>query len=294
MNYDWNWFFSSFSQCAAALIGIIAAFIISRLLSLSEKINLTISEFENLVIKFMDIKARLRNRYFEWYTRQKIRYNNDLKDEINKGEFNDLEQIEILEKIYSSNLDLFKIDDVVIEEFKKIYEITRPIQKKDSFGRNNLIHPFVPLKEYPTNELRANLNEEKEIINQLEVESKTLIQHFNQNLLDLESFLETTIPLKIIIIALMITFPLTVIYPLHFMPIPANQDPKITFNIIEIFKIGVSLKSLLLGIFLFSIEILFYYFLRLTKQLELKLSLTIGKNSSEYKDIKSYSEYLED
>ncbi|WP_262887779.1 hypothetical protein [Flavobacterium bernardetii] len=42
MSIDWNWFFSSFCQSAAALIGIIGAFIISRLLGLGEKINATI------------------------------------------------------------------------------------------------------------------------------------------------------------------------------------------------------------------------------------------------------------
>ncbi|RWX47315.1 hypothetical protein H206_03730, partial [Candidatus Electrothrix aarhusensis] len=34
---DWNWFFAAFAQCGAALIGIIAAFIISKLLAEDNK-----------------------------------------------------------------------------------------------------------------------------------------------------------------------------------------------------------------------------------------------------------------
>ena len=43
MNYDWNWFFSSYYQCAATLIGIIEAFVMSKLLGLSVKVNLITS-----------------------------------------------------------------------------------------------------------------------------------------------------------------------------------------------------------------------------------------------------------
>ena len=34
---DWNWFFAAFAQCAAALIAIIGAFVISKLLGENEK-----------------------------------------------------------------------------------------------------------------------------------------------------------------------------------------------------------------------------------------------------------------
>jgi len=61
-NLDWNWFFSSFSQSAAALLGIIAAFLISRLIGLNERIDKTISDFESLQIEFHNIKERFSIR----------------------------------------------------------------------------------------------------------------------------------------------------------------------------------------------------------------------------------------
>ncbi|SMO72302.1 hypothetical protein SAMN06265350_107101 [Solitalea koreensis] len=104
------------------------------------------------------------------------------------------------------------------------------------------------------------LNAEKDAIDKLEIESKTAIQHFKQNFQDLNSFGDTITPLKAIIILLMIMFPITVIYPLHFMPVGANENPTITFNFITILSSFISLKSILLLAFFISIEGIFVTF----------------------------------
>ena len=56
---DWNWFFAAFAQCGAALIGIISAFIISKLLAEDNKYDSIKIKLENLKI------ARDSERYFK-------------------------------------------------------------------------------------------------------------------------------------------------------------------------------------------------------------------------------------
>lgn len=284
MNFDWNWFFSSFCQSAAALIGIIGAFIISRLLGLTEKISLVISQFENLAIEYNKIKSSLSKRNFYWYTKSTLEYDNTLIEAIQNGNYSKLDRTEILNKIYSEFRHIYKLDDAVMEAFDKLFYKFNP--ERPRFYVSGL--SIVP------SGLSTSLSTEKNAITQLEIEAKTLIQYFNQNRRDLNSFENTIKPLRIIIILLMISFPITVIYPLHFMPIFANQNPSITFNLVAILKLCFSLKALLLSIFFATIEAIFYYFFKLTSQLNYKLKSALINNHENFRDIKCYSQYLEE
>src|ERR1035437_10601481 len=133
MNYDWNWFFSSFCQCAAALIGIIGAFVISRLLGLSEKVNSTIAEFDNLVIQYQKLKSSISKRRFYWYTEKSVRHGTHLINPIRDGDFDDLDQEQIIENILSCDPNLFKIRDAIMEGFNEIKEMYSPKEITSSY-----------------------------------------------------------------------------------------------------------------------------------------------------------------
>ena len=291
MNYDWNWFFSSFCQCAAALIGIIGAFVISRLLGHSEKVNSTISEFDNLRIQYNKLIASISKRKFYWLTENMVKYDIGLQASISNGDYEDLQQKEVNDKIFRERKDLYKVEDAVNKVFPYLFQkySSKILEAKIKEGR---IIGLSGLQE-STNELDTQMLNEKEAINKLEVESKTLIQYFLHNQQDLNSFKDSINPLKVIIILLMIAFLLTVIYPLHFMPMYEKQDPSLIYNPIEILKNFSSLKSWMLVIFFFVINALFGYFLYLTYQLKSKLSKAIANNSDKYQNIKNYSEYFE-
>lgn len=287
--HDWNWFFSSFCQSAAALIGIIAAFIISRLLGLGEKINLTISTFDDFVIESKRIKNSIANRDFYWYIYTMVRYNDGLKEEIKKGAYNNIGRAEILKKIYDSYLIPYKNQTAVFEAFYEIERLHKLKSSKPSILDNIEAINNPPIPEIPPiNRLKS----EKEAINLLEVESKTLVEHFTQNLQNLKSFDNTIKPLKRIIFFLIIAFPLTVIYPLHFMPVDTTKELTLNYNIKEIFQSFFSLKFILLTIFLITIESVFIYFLILTSQFNKSLKSAINSNSETYRDIKNYSNYF--
>lgn len=271
MTFDWNWFFSSFCQSAAALIGIIGAFIISRLLGLGEKVNSTISNFDNLVIEFNKIKDSLSNRRFEWYSRMNVYYDSDLKKEIKNGDYDKLSREEILDKIYSSDSSLYKADDAIIKEFNEVYA---EVKKQGTFS----IPTIVP------NGLWDNLRREKDAINNLEVEAKTLIQKFKRNNQELKSFSDSIKPLRIIIAILMFAFLFTVIVPLAYMPVGSTGLPDL--------KPSIDVKHGLLLLFTISIEGMFYYFISILDNLQRKLKHAVNNREEDYENIKNYSQYL--
>lgn len=294
MNLDWNWFFSSFCQSAAALIGIIAAFVISRLLGLTEKVNISIAEFDNLVIQFQKIKDSLKKRDFHWHTKILVRYDKKLQESVKRGDFDNLGQSDVLKKIYSLVNISYKIDKAVWEGFVPIFTEYNSHKNETTIAKSlRLISDpggdeieIMPLGS------QQRLNKENEIINQLDLESNTLIRYFSKNLQDLKSFEGTIKPLRIIVQLLMVSFFFTVIYPLHFMPVDTKQGLVLIFNMADIAKSCFTLKFLMLAIFFGIIEGLFYYFLTLTSELKTKLTKAIEANGVDYKDIKHYSEYF--
>jgi hypothetical protein len=241
-------------------------------------------QFDNYVIESNKIISSISNRRFYWYTKTIVRYDQDIKDGIKNGDYENLTKDEIINKIIEADERLYKVDNAIIEAFDELYKNHKPAPK-GGFA----ILPQIDI--YPDG-IWTRINQEKDNINQLEVEANSLIEYFHQNLQELNSFENTIKPLKIIIKMLMIAFPLTVIYPLHFMPIATNQNPEITFNLITIVESFFSLKFILLSIFFFTIEGIFYYFLTLTNELAKSLKSAKENNSNNLRDIKYYSEYF--
>ena len=264
MNYDWNWFFSSFCQCAAALIAIIGAFVISRLLGLSEKVYLIDSEFSILKIQYDKLKRGISNRNFAMWTKLYVRHYCGLLGEIRKGDFENLSDDDILDKIYASKSGFYKIDSAVLSAFKEMYPMNRPKSKEYtaiSTQDQSSNFDIIPAGTFD------KLEKEKEAINLLKIEAYFLINLFNKNLNDLNSLNHSLKTLKRIIILMLLAFPLTVIYPLHFMPVIANQYPEITSNPISIFNSFFTLKFWMLTAFFIVVDGLFYYFLNTTQSL---------------------------
>lgn len=285
MNFDWNWFFSSFCQSAAALIGIIAAFVISRLLGLNERVNNLISTFDSLIIDFNKIKSSLSNRAFYWHASASVKYNSKLQNEIKNGLYDGISKEEQIKKVYECVSGIYKIDEAVEKSFNEIYQKLSPISKKVVLEPIELI--------FPPKDIFQNISEEKEKINLLEIESRKLIDLFNQNYISLKNIKDEIKPLKYIIVVLMFGFTITVIYPLHFMPVISNTNPEVSFNLLFILRSALSLKTLLLFLFFFIIEGLFGYFLIMINSIEKRLDSTIIKNNQDYKAISFYSEYFE-
>ncbi|RWX50117.1 hypothetical protein VU01_13841 [Candidatus Electrothrix marina] len=113
MTLDWNWFFAAFAQCGAALIGIISAFIISKLLGENDKYEYIIKELEHSSIKKNELLKKISLRHFDWHDRLNIKYDSAIEDAIREDQFSDLTDEEKLKNIFSLIPELLRVENCI-------------------------------------------------------------------------------------------------------------------------------------------------------------------------------------
>lgn len=283
MSYDWNSFFGTFAQISGALVGIIAAFLISKLIGLGERSELLSEEFEKLTIKYSSIKHALSHRYFRWYNERQIEQSSFLENVIDSGEITSKSKDDILKILYE-NIGLYKDDDNVYEKYCELVEELKP---KGSFGLDRITRKIVVRPE-----LYERIADEREKIGELAVETHKLIKEFQGNRMALISFANSLKPLFIIMCTLLIAFPLTVLYPLHFLPLAENMEPNISILPHDIFIFWFSLKGFFLLLFFLIFEGVFVYFLMLIYNVRSTSLKIVNQHKDEFYNIESYSPYL--
>lgn len=63
---DWNWFFTSISQSAAAIVGLLGGFIINKILSRETEFEQNNGLFDQLEQKIANQKRKIAIRDFAW------------------------------------------------------------------------------------------------------------------------------------------------------------------------------------------------------------------------------------
>jgi len=289
---DWNWFFSTFSQSAAALLGIIGAFTISKLIGIDEKSFIFKSDFEDLIIAYQKIKNSFSVRKYKWINRTFIFYNDDIAKQIQNREFEGLTEREILDKLYQQDSRLYKNDESVLNAFNELYEEFKPKEEvKRQIGKIYVETKSFRIPKIPPEGIWNRIGDERDLINQQLINSAELIAKFCKHSENIQSFNGGLNIIKIIVWILIISFPLTVIYPLHFLPMEVGEQPYLTFNLIQIFKNAISIRNVLLTIFLLSVEGIFVYFLYRIEQIKKMLQGIQESHLVEYRDINSYCNY---
>ena len=292
MNIDWNWFFSSFSQSAAALLGIIGAFIISRLIGIDEKTNILSSDFEDLKISYNKIKNSISVRRYSWVNGVFLKYDDALIKQIQNREFEGLSENEILKKLYEQDRRLYKDDQSIINAFKKLYEKHKPEEEPvRKPGEIFVVKNPMQILNLPPNGIWDKVSTERDLINNHLIDAGELIGKFNKHLNNLTNFTSSLDTIRIIVWILIISFPFTVIYPLHFLPLEIGKAPTLTYSFILIIKSILTLKGILLIIFLFAVEGIFIYFIFLIRQIKSRLTNITGEHTEEYRDVNSYCDY---
>ena len=290
MTIDWNWFFAGFAQCAAALIAIIGAFIISKLLGENEKEERTSSNVDDLVIRHSDLKKRISIRLFSWWDERTIEYSSVIGDSIESGEFNGLDDNKLLEKLFEVRPDLFKTPNC-LAVLKERISSEAPVSKSVGDGLSFIQKPMQIPKITPVG-LWDDLNREKERIYQLQIESETLIEQFRKVQTDIDASQNNLTPIRRTIQVLIVGLILTVVYPLHFIPIGLNETPTLSFSIDIICQNLFSIKGLLLVLLTLIIGGLFTYFLYLIRQIDKSYGNSRLRLEDRYFDISSYSIYF--
>ncbi len=286
---DWNWFFAAFAQCAAGLIAIIGAFIISKLLGEVEKEEAHNNNIDQLIIQLNDLLKRIESRHFDWHDKRYIEYSSDISDAIKNGDFDNLDDEKKLKKLFQIEPRLFGSRSCLIqlnEEIERLKPKTTHLGNRLHLIENPILGKIIP------NGLWNQLAEEREIINQLNIESDTLIERFAKAKNDLFITRNNLKPIKITIYILAIGLLITVIYPLHFMPIELNESPKLGFSFELLCNHLLSIKGFLLLMLALVIEGIFGYFLWLTNNIEKKYDIVTTKLKEKYFSKSEYCIYF--
>jgi len=283
MSLDWNWFFSAFAQCSAALIGIISAFIISKLLGENDKYEAIAGRLDSLVIKKNDLCKRVSNRNFDWYDRLNIEYESDLERAITQGAFANLTEEQKLERLFDLLPHLCRVEGCIDYLNAKIEELSG--QSPRDLNLRALTHR-------PPDDIWDELSRERETIQNLQIECETLIDKLKSVLRDFETTRRNLKPIRNTIYILSAGLLFTVIYPLHFMPLPINESPFIDFSMKILLSNLLSMKGGLLVILTITIESILIYFLFITNSLKSKYSKSIESVDDSWLDIKHYSKYF--
>lgn len=101
---DWNWFFSSLSQSAAAIVGIFGAFIITKIFSNQTAFSEKTAKLNNYLIEAQKIADDAKSYNIEWYNKH----------------YNDVEYRkfhEFLDECLPANESMEKITDQILEGF---------------------------------------------------------------------------------------------------------------------------------------------------------------------------------
>lgn len=283
MTLDWNWFFSSLSQSAAAIVGIFGAFIITKIFSNQTIFLEKTNKMRMLTTQAQNISDRANSQNIEWYNRiwnegVYARYYRYFDENFPNAEFaDDITDAGIIKYMEESNFSIFS-EKAEIE--KELREITNTICAENKARRdrerkfksmqtdNSLgsvgkllqgLQPYMqthfqpPQRQYnlltapPWDRLQKVRDELKE--NYLDAKHHARV--ISDFLESIRGNPESPPQITYSLILVLFLFFVGVIYPLSFMP--ASPHPTLGISLELLLEYSLSLK----GFFLVTISIAF-------------------------------------
>ena len=290
---DWNWFFSTTAQSAAAIVGIFSAFVISKTINNKDdykKKKLKIDDFLHMSNEIKTKGDNLRND-FESYNHDSIIYAlEDIRDIIidekkiesseyyyNKIDFTHFYLKEEILKIIDDYLKAIINQEDYTPEYSIVIEYINSPKKIDESG---------PFKV----ELNPRLHLSSEVINLVQY-ANSVSEHIKELRLFYETVKDNPESSKLIsssIILVMILFLIGVIYPISFLPYPEKIPLQLSLSTID--DIAFSFK----GALLMSITVIYSCIMSIFFRYNFNMRYDKKKLGDLliFQDMKQYSEYL--
>jgi hypothetical protein len=297
---DWNWFFSSVAQSAAAIVGIFGAFIVTKILAnqtaFAEK-SLRMQELITLGHKLTDASGRLS---FDWYHR------NDSADELEKLERllekDDSQTPEALHEKLRFSPYIARADVIATIARAKSLREKRLQREREKTGRHleqNRSPGFSAIARTTDSDLLRGINlprlhlgpqleKEREEIDSLYTEAK----HHARVVSDFYAIVspnpESSPIITTSLILILALFFTGVIYPLSFMPLPTDWKPALSLAQVPAFIF--SLRGALLG----CVSLLFTAMLAMffVMNIRLKYPAAMLERLEKFKHLSEYSQYF--
>ena len=235
---DWNWFFSSLSQSAAAIAGLFGAFVVTKIITNDAQFRQKLALLSEHINRSEGFSDRLGARYFHWYNEKSLRRDMDrfwrtLDDD--KPEYKSPE-----EYYEAEGFSPYITREEILERIRRSIRLhSAPPRPKNDYPHLS-IPPNFALDQY----LRDQLEKERESIDSLVLELRAHIRDARSLLGDIEGNPESSPLINLAIGATLLIFFVGVIYPLSFLPVAGI--PAIDYSPTSFLRHLGSLRGLLL------------------------------------------------
>lgn len=298
---DWNWFFSSVAQSAAAIVGIFGAFIVTKILAnqsaFSEK-SRRMQELITLGEKLVDATSRLS---FDWY------HKHDSADEIeNLEKLLEKDETDEPESLYEKlrfSPYIAKADAIQTIARVKAYREDRLRREREESKRkmeqarglgiasavampasSDLLRGLNSSRHL----LQPQLIKEREEIDTMYTEAK----HHARVVSDFHALVvshpESSSLITASLILILTLFFAGVIYPLSFMPLPTDWKPSLSFSEIPSFLFSLRGALLIVVSILFTTMLAMFFILNI----RMRYPQILLEQLEQYKNLSKYSKYF--
>jgi hypothetical protein len=268
---DWNWFYSSAAQSVAAIVGILAAFLIAKIISNQTTFKRNRLEIRNLINVSKRLVERADHVDFKSYNDLvRRRQLSELKDSLEK------------ETSYKSPDEYFnQLDFSKYDSKQEIVPEIKTIIKGFKDGNKLSLRSYAPVAN-------EDLNKQKEIIDSFLLDVQQNTRAISSFLDSIEGNPESSYLITFAIFCTLILFFAGVILPLVFLPF---ENSKTVVVLLLVFLCNLaSLKGVILALVSIIFLLIMGYFLYVNHRLRY--------GSDELKQVRSfarlsaYSKYL--
>ncbi len=253
---DWNSFFSTVSQASASMIGVLLAFLVSRIISESSDYDRLEYDGQALIDESADLKTRIQSMNFDWHDKRSYEeydFDEVLADLISLDNTSDEVKIDFLKRelprIYYPEKFVRSLNIKINAAIKASQQSAR--QSSTAIGISAFQISVRSISMPPNTMLLQRLREFEDGFEDItfRVQSvirrhKSLRRALQRNIIDMNGLSRSLLLLAPVVL-------LTVIYPLHFLPVPTGHAPSMTTNYAVIRDLVLSIKGFFLIILAF-------------------------------------------
>lgn len=213
---DWNWFFSTVAQSFAAIVGLVGAFVFTRLVNAEVEHTEQEQRLRDLLHEAQKLEGWITKRNFEWYNRQKR------ESALDRLEYKLTEDDgpQTSPEEYASGLDLSPWDDRtgLVQEVKKV--IDEFYEEEGSTGTSWYLGQAVRTSDVTKLHIQRQRLQERERLKRV---TNDAINHARKVRAELELARKNpqhSSAVSVTLIVLTTLFFVGVVYPAGFLPFP--------------------------------------------------------------------------
>lgn len=283
---DYNWFFSTIAQCSAAIIGIMAAFLISKIIDEISRLDNLRNLFDELVINYVDLVANLDNRCFDWYNTKLMKHDALLGDLVQSGKFKCLSDDDIIKNIKEI------LPEIYCTDYNKctIINTIKNYDTIDDYIREIPIQYKIQVSISYITEMTHSIEAERLKIEDLKCNCIKNIMRFTRLKQDSQTAIKRVAPIMTIVTFLIVGFVLSVAFPLSFLPV--NNNNRITISSSSLAQYPFSWMSIFIVMITTLVEIMFVYMLIQLFTIRRQYHRILNSIDIKYLALSEYSNYF--